>query len=178
MSTEPPITEPANIEAHHFLDDGGTPNHPVLCLVVMRETGAAGAADPADWFERRFSENDWGGTWRWKVYPYQHFHSTNHEVLGVSCGEARLLLGGEGGVEFRVNVGDVIVLPAGVGHKALDASGDFEVVGAYPGGKEPDLLRPGRCDPKAARRRIVRVPVPEKDPVYGEDGPLIRYWNP
>jgi uncharacterized protein YjlB len=171
------MTEPIHIESHHFLDDGGTPNHPVLCLLVMRGTGAANAADPAAWFERRFTRNGWGATWRWQVYPYQHYHSTNHEVLGVSRGESRLLLGGDEGVEFHVGVGDVIVLPAGVGHKCLEASGDFQVVGAYPGGDTPDILRPGEGDPAEVRRNISRVPVPDMDPVYGNDGPLVRYWK-
>ena len=171
------MSEAGEIACHRFPDDGGTPNHPDLGLVVMRETDAANAPDPAEWFERRFRENGWGATWRWTVYPYQHYHSTNHEVLGVSCGSATLLLGGDNGMELHVGVGDVIILPAGCGHKRLDASEDFQVVGAYPGGTKPDLLRPGEGDPREARRRISNVPVPKNDPVHGADGPLLRPWR-
>lgn len=177
MDPEESMSGPGSIVSHHFHDDGGTPNHPVLPVMVMQGTPAANTTEPAEWFERRFHQNGWGATWRWTVYPYQHYHSTNHEVLGVSCGNATILLGGEEGVEVRVGIGDVIVLPAGTGHKRVSSSGDFQVVGGYPGGCEPDLLRPGEGDPREIRRQIAAVPVPESDPVYGSEGPLLPYWK-
>ncbi len=167
----------ASIETRFFADDGRTPNSPRLPLIVMRRTEAADAEDPAAWFEMRFRANGWGGTWRWGVYPYQHFHSTSHEVLGVSRGSATLMLGGEQGGEFRVGVGDVLVLPAGLGHRCLDASEDFQVVGAYPGGQKPDLLRAGEGNMEAARGRIEKVPLPDSDPVYGAQGPVMEHWR-
>lgn len=168
---------PRKIEFQLFPDDGDTPNHPTLPLIIMRGTGAEEQGDPAAWFQRRFVSHDWGAPWRWTVYPYQHYHSTNHEVLGVSTGMAILLLGGKSGMEFEVGVGDAIIIPAGVGHKRLTASDDFRVVGAYPAGREPDLLRPGDADLHAARQRIARVPLPELDPVFGKDAPLQHYWK-
>ncbi len=165
------------IETRFFPDDGRTPNNPRLPLVVMRGTPAAEEDDPAAWFERQFTAHDWRATWRWGVYPYHHFHSTNHEVLGVSKGHARLMLGGENGAEFSVGVGDVIVIPAGVGHMCVSASDDFEVVGAYPGGKEPDLIRSGEGDIAAAHQRISKIGLPGLDPVYGADGPLFLHWR-
>ena len=98
-------------------------------------------------------------------------------MLGVSRGEATLLLGGRHGAEFRVKPGDVIVIPAGVGHKRVQATDDFEVVGAYPRGDVPDLARSGENDPETARRRISEVPLPENDPVYGAGGPLFAHWQ-
>ncbi|GAA5116568.1 hypothetical protein GCM10023212_03440 [Luteolibacter yonseiensis] len=86
-------------------------------------------------------------------------------------------MGGKSGEEFRVDVGDVIIIPAGVGHKRLDSSDDFQVVGAYPGGREPDLIAAGEGDISIARQRIAGVAAPELDPVYGADGPLLRYWK-
>lgn len=171
------MSHSAQIETHFFADDDRTPNHPGLPLIVMRNTEAAQSDDPAAWFEKRFTDHGWGSTWRWGVYPYQHFHSTNHEVLGVSRGSAKLLLGGEEGGEFEVTVGDVLVLPAGLGHMCLNASEDFQVVGAYPRGEQPDLMRPGESNPDAARGRIEKVPLPELDPVYGADGPLKDHWR-
>lgn len=168
------------MSVHHFPDDGRTPNHPELPLVVMQVAELREAADPARWLEVRFTANGWSGTWRWGVYPFHHFHTTNHEVLGVSSGTATLLLGGEKGGEFEVGLGDVIVLPAGLGHKCLRASPDFQVVGAYPGGDSPDLLRSGEVDPdemNEARRRVARVPLPERDPIHGSDGPLVQAWK-
>ena len=171
------MPSPETIETRLFEDDGATPNNPVLPLVVMRGTAASDADDPAAWFERTFAENGWGGLWRWSVYPYHHFHTENHEVLGVSSGTATLKLGGESGAEFQVGVGDVIVIPAGVGHKRQQASEDFQVVGAYPGGGAPDLLRTAGEDAESVRQRISEVPLPENDPVYGAGGPLFEHWR-
>jgi uncharacterized protein YjlB len=172
------MTTPDNrIEACIFPDDGRTPNHPALPLVIMRETAAADADDPAAWFEEKFVAHGWGATWRWGVYPYHHFHTTNHEVLGVSRGEATLMLGGENGAEYQVKSGDVIVIPAGVSHKCVEATKDFQVVGAYPRGKEPDLIRPENVDIAAATAAIAEVPFPEQDPIHGPDGPLFDHWK-
>ncbi|MEO5916275.1 MAG: cupin [Luteolibacter sp.] len=162
------------IETRLFADDGRTPNNPRLPLVVVRR--ASMVSEPADWFEQQFISSNWRGCWRWTVYPYHHFHSTNHEVLGVSRGTASLMFGGEQGEEFKVKVGDVIVIPAGVSHKRVDGSDDFQVVGAYPDGKEPDLILPG-YDLEAARRRIAHVAFPEQDPVFGVGGPLFDHWK-
>lgn len=175
MITETQST-PKSIQAVMFSDDGRTPNHPALPAVVMRGSGAEETEDPAAWFENRFMENDWSECWRYGVYPYHHFHTTNHEVLGVSRGTATILLGGEQGQNFDVGVGDVIVLPAGTGHKCIQSSDDFQVVGAYPSGIEPDLVRSGECDLIPLRSRITQVAVPLKDPVYGSDGPLFEFW--
>lgn len=170
------MSDSFQIESRLFQDDSRTPNNPELPLVVMRQTPAASAPDPAAWFEKTFTSHGWSGTWRWTVYPYQHFHSTNHEVLGVFRGRATLLLGGESGTEFEVGVGDVLVLPAGTGHMRVEASDDFQVVGAYPDGKEPDLILPG-YDLLAARQRISEVPLPEQDPISGKGGPLFDFWK-
>ena len=143
-----------NVEACFFEDDGATPNNPRLPLLLMRGTPAMKAVDPAAWLERKFISNGWTATWRWTVYPYHHYHTTSHEVLGVSRGTAILQLGGEGGRHFEVSTGDVIVIPAGVGHKRIDSTRDFQVVGAYPDGKEPDLIRSGEEDTASALRRI------------------------
>ena len=99
------------------------------------------------------------------------------EGYGINS-EALLKLGGSHGEEFRVRPGDVIIIPAGVGHQCLDASEDFQVVGAYPRGEEPDLLRSGEADLKVARERIAKVPLPEQDPLHGKDGPLLQLWTP
>lgn len=169
--------ERPKIESRLFPDDGETPNNPVLPLVIMHLSEAAAGPDAASWFEKRFEENGWGSTWRWTVYPYQHFHTTNHEVLGVSRGAATLMLGGARGAEFHVRKGDVIIIPAGVGHKRLEASGDFQVVGGYPDGKEPDLIRPGEEPVESCLDRITRVPMPRMDPVFGTSGFLFEHWK-
>lgn len=164
-------------ETKLFADDGKTVNNPNLPLVLMRGTAAKEQDDPAAWFEERFSENGWGSTWRWGVYPYHHFHTNTHEVLGVARGEAELLMGGAQGERFTVTVGDVIVIPAGVGHKCERSSSDFQVVGAYPGSNQPDLIKPGTDDPQRLRNAVNEVPLPSTDPVFGSTGPLFDHWD-
>lgn len=170
------MTAPPHLDTRFFKDDGKTPNNPTLPVVLMRHTAAADEPDPAAWFESRFSSHGWGACWRWGVYPYHHFHPDNHEVLGVFRGEATLMLGGANGEEFHVRPGDVIILPAGTGHKCQSSSGDFQVVGAYPDGMEPDLFRSGETELERLRHRIGEVAIPKQDPVFGEDGPLFEYW--
>lgn len=167
----------AKIESRLYENDGRTPNNPRLPLVIMRGTESAAADDCAAWLEEKFIAHGWSGVWRWGVYPYHHFHTNNHEVLGVSRGNARLMFGGENGDEYEVSVGDVIVIPAGLGHMGVETSKDFQVVGAYPGGKEPDLIRSGQGFIPSALKRIAVVPCPEQDPIFGVGGPLFDYWS-
>jgi uncharacterized protein YjlB len=168
----------ARLETARFADDGDTVNHPELPLILMRGTEAAEEADPAAWFEERFAANGWGASWRWGVYPFHHFHTNNHEVLGVARGEAELLMGGANGRRFTVRTGDVVVIPAGVGHKCERSSPDFLVVGAYPNSTGPDLVRSGEAEPAPLRAAVACVPLPARDPVYGSDGPVVAHWSP
>jgi uncharacterized protein YjlB len=165
------------VETHFFEDDGRTPNNSRLPALVVRAAGDPEMEDLASWFESRFESNDWGATWRWTVYPYHHFHSTNHEVLGVARGEATLMLGGEYGRECHVVRGDLLVIPAGVGHKLIKDQGGFQVVGGYPGGIEPDILLPSAPMLAAVHYRIAALPIPSKDPLTGGTTPLHEYWK-
>ena len=114
----------------------------------------------AAWFEARFAENCWSNSWRDGIYDFQHYHATTHEVLGVYAGRARVQLGGQGGPIHDLQAGDAVVIPAGCAHCRIEASLDFAVVGAYPGGAEPDLVRgPGIPDPG--------LPRPAADPILG-----------
>lgn len=155
-------------EALHFAPSGRVPNSglPVLLYRAALPAGSS-AAD----YEARFARHRWTNAWRDGVYPFHHYHSTAHEVLAISAGRATLRLGGEGGQDVAVAAGDVLVLPAGTGHKRIAASEDFQVVGAYPDGRDWDLIRADQASEEDVRRalaNIARVPVPEKDPVTGE----------
>src|SRR3954469_16661440 len=134
------------------------PNHPRFAVLVYR---AVAVADP----RARFAEHGWGGTWVSSVFDFHHFHSTSHEALAVLSGSATIELGGPQGQAFEVSAGDVLVLPAGTGHRrARDADG-FRVMGAYPAGQEDyDLLR---AADEAALTRIAALGVPPDDPVGG-----------
>ncbi|MEQ8816976.1 MAG: cupin domain-containing protein [Thalassobaculum sp.] len=162
------------VDAHLIPPGGGLPNNPRLPLLVYRGVLDL-AGDAAGRCETLFAGHGWGGAWRNGIFGYDHFHATMHEVLGIVRGRARVRFGGDGGPEAEVAAGDVVVIPAGVGHRNLGASGDFLVIGAYPGGGYPDTSTdPG---PDAAAR-VAQVPVPDQDPVYGPAGPLIERWTP
>lgn len=160
-----------------FADDGRTPNHPSYPVLLYKSAVAASVEDKGAWLEERYLTNGWSGTWRAGVYAFTHYHSTAHEVLGVSRGSAVLQLGGDDGRAIAMAAGDVVALPAGTGHRCLRNSDDFEVVGAYPEGQDPDLLRAGEGEIEAAREAIRAVPEPSADPLHGASGPLKSFWS-
>jgi uncharacterized protein YjlB len=140
------------------------PNHPRFAVLVYR--GVADAMDGATACRALFGRHGWGGAWIDGVFDFHHFHSTSHEVLGVVRGAATLELGGPQDRAFDVEAGDVVVLPAGTGHRRATGRDGFQVVGAYPAGQEDyDLLR---AADQAARDRIVALPPPPEDPVGGD----------
>lgn len=69
------------------------------------------------------------------------------------------------------------ILPAGVGHKRLDASADLLVVGAYPSGSDCDLMHDRPEAHLEALERIRKVSLPMTDPVYGVRGSLMDNWK-
>ena len=167
-----------DVQAFRFEDDGETPNNPRLPLVVYRAAvKLAGEHDPAAPFERAFARHGWGDGWRNGIYPFLHFHTATHEVLGIARGRATVEFGGAKGQALTVEAGDVVVLPAGTGHRRIEASGDLLVVGAYPRNASFDQKRPGQVDHEKAVAAIAEVPLPEMDPVHGREGPLMTLWK-
>jgi uncharacterized protein YjlB len=160
-----------------FKDDGSIPNNPLPVLIYQQAVRLDRADDPAAVFEELFSANQWGSSWRNGIYPYVHYHSSIHEVLGIARGRGRVRLGGDKGQEFDIEAGDVLVLPAGTGHHKLMSSEDFLVVGAYPPAGEYDECRGSKAERDKALVSIPKVPVPDSDPVLGKDGPLPRAWR-
>jgi len=168
-----------DIEAreYRFEDDGGIPNNPTLPLLVYPRALAADEQEPSRCKEL-LAENGWGGAWVDGVFPYHHYHSVSHEVLCVVDGKARITFGGPEGETVEVEAGDVVVIPAGVGHCRESSSAGFSVVGAYPRGQEDyDLRTGGEGERPGVLENIRNVPLPEADPLFGEGGPLIRRWS-
>jgi uncharacterized protein YjlB len=160
-------------ETFHFGDDGAVPNSS-LPLLVYR---AAVPPDP-DSIEQIFTENAWPPAWRDGVYPFHHFHTNTHEVLGVARGEAQVLFGGPTGQVLQVKAGDVVVIPAGVGHCNQGQSADLLIVGGYPAAApSADLHRGVSGEHDAAVRSVAAVPVPAEDPVAGRAGWLHGLWT-
>jgi uncharacterized protein YjlB len=124
-----------------------------------------------------FAANGWRQSWRDGIYPFRHFHTRTHEVLGVARGRVRIELGGRAGRRFDVRAGDVIVLPAGVSHRRIAASKDLLVVGSYPRGGDYDEPRAGELDVDEAAVRVRKVRKPAKDPVFGSRGALTTLWR-
>ena len=160
--------------AFGLADDGRIPNSRLP--VLLYRDAVRPARDPAAAFETLFAANGWGGSWRNGIYPFHHYHSTAHEVLGVYRGAATVQLGGERGVTQKVSAGDVLIIPAGVAHKNLGATGDFGVVGAYPPGQDWDMNYGRPEERPRTDRNISRVALPRTDPVYGAGGPLTEHW--
>jgi len=152
-------------------ESGGIPNNRVLPLVVYRAAvDLAGLDEPAAAFEELFTHNGWTGTWRNGVYPFHHYHSTCHEVLGCYSGDANIQMGGPDGPKVELKAGDVAILPAGTGHKRLFASGDFGVVGAYPPGQAFNMLYGHEGERPGADEAVAQVPKDVSDPLYGGEG--------
>ncbi len=162
----------ANVALEYFADGETIPNS-TLPVIFYRQAIAEPSAEA---LEALFDANGWPSAWRYGVYDFHHYHSTTHECLGVAKGTARLQLGGGVGRVFVVSAGDVVVLPAGTGHCNLGSSPDFLVVGAYPPGLSPDLLRGESGERPGADERVAKVPLPKTDPVGGQGGPILEKW--
>ncbi len=141
-----------------------------LPILLYRAVLPPHAAGKANVFRARFRSAGWKGIWTDTIYDYTHFHSNAHEVLGIAEGKVTLRLGGEEGSLFRLKAGDMLVLPAGVGHRRLGGDDGLKVIGAYPRGQSHfDMKRRGRVIPK--------VTLPSTDPFYGTAGPLLKIWR-
>ncbi|HVX92029.1 MAG TPA: cupin domain-containing protein [Xanthobacteraceae bacterium] len=161
-----------------FRDDGSIPNNPRLPLVIYRGgVDLKGSANPEAAIEEQFGRNGWGEMWRNGIYPYAHYHSQIHEAMGIARGRAKVRFGGDQGAEVDLGAGDVAILPAGTGHQCLWASPDLVVIGAYPPNGRYDLCRGSKAEHARALTAIAQVPLPDSDPAYGRNGPLLELWR-
>jgi uncharacterized protein YjlB len=175
MSKAPKDTP--RVVAHHLTAGGAIPNHPSWPLLVYPGAVAITGADPAAAFEALFDRNRWPAAWRNGVFPFHHFHTNSHEALGVYSGEVTVQFGGDDGIAVTARPGDVIVLPAGTGHKKLSSRGALGIVGAYPAGQHADMCTPLTSNAQRSAEAVARVALPECDPVYGAGGPLFEHWT-
>ncbi|WP_110668808.1 cupin domain-containing protein [Salinicola halophilus] len=171
----PSLTTP---QARAFEADAasGFPNSPLPAVIYRRvfEPEAFDASALAERFETLFTRHGWRPEWRYGLFDFDHFHSTAHEALGVFRGHARARLGGPHGAEIELHAGDVLILPAGVGHACLQDEDGFSMVGAYPPGQRWEVERGDVQALAAAKARVAAVALPDDDPVGGE---LLRLWR-
>ncbi|ARJ42431.1 hypothetical protein B1H58_10625 [Pantoea alhagi] len=174
-----PFAGTSNNPQHLMLamPSNGIPNNP-LPLIIYPRVVPNDVEDIAAWFEQRFTEHHWPPRWRADIFPWTHYHSNCHELLGVSAGWAEVLFGGESGRMVTLRMGDAVLIPAGVGHQQIAASEDFFTVGAYPAGMEPDTLRDDRSILENSLSTIKRVPLPQFDPLTGGEGAVTDFWHP
>jgi|SRR6185503_45072 len=160
-------------EKYHFKDDGKIPNskYPVL---LYRSAFELRGNDGAEWLEKRFAEHNWANSWRNGVYSFHHYHSNTHEVLGVYAGSALLQLGGERGEKIEVTAGDILIIPAGVGHKNMSSEG-LGIVGAYPDGRDWDVKKGLPGERPTVDENIAKLPIPAADPLWGKN--LAQIWQ-
>ncbi len=158
-----------------FKDDGKIPNSKYPLLVYKNAFSQRGS-EGAEWLEAQFASQNWTNSWRNGVFDFHHYHSITHEVLGIYSGKALLHLGGESGEKVEVEAGDIIIIPAGVGHKNL-GSENLGVVGAYPDGKMWDMKRGKPGERPEADENIAAVPLPTTDPFAGKDEGLRKLWK-
>lgn len=164
------------VETFHLKPVAEIPNS-ALPLVVYRHALPPELQTPAA-CQSLFAENDWVGNWVDGIFDYWHFHVTGHEVLGCVAGDADVGFGGEQGIEATFRAGDVVVIPAGIGHKRLSAKrGGFTVVGGYPPGQNGTISQPGDFPLAQAERLIAALALPKADPVLGHEGPLFAAWK-
>jgi uncharacterized protein YjlB len=163
-------------ETFYFKDDGKIPNNKYPLLLYRKGFANTEKKGAASQLIKQFAANNWTNSWDNGVYSFHHYHSTSHEVLGIYAGSALLQLGGEQGEKVKVEAGDIIVIPAGVGHKKLGASNDFGVVGAYPDGREWDLLKGDAGERPKADKNIAALPIPDFDPLLGKAEGLKKIW--
>ena len=192
------MLEANSIERVFLTESDGMPNNDKLPLILYRAAVDLGDEEPESVFEKIFSQHSWGNGFRGDTFPFHHYHSVAHEVVGFARGRAEIQFGGPAGPIHQVQAGDAVVIPAGVGHRRLDETPGFSSVGAYPAGQSPDLCVMSESDARIARQRsdmgvlnisvigekelqatranIAGTALPETDPILGNCGPIMTHW--
>ena len=101
------------IETHVLPGNGRIPNSR-LPLLIYRGAFEVGPVE----MEALFRTNEWPPDWHssFGMYPRHHFHSDTHELIAVTRGTLTGRFGGHDGISATLTTGDLVVIPAGVGH--------------------------------------------------------------
>lgn len=167
------------VKAIYLRENEPYPNNTLPVLYYLNALGNAleedyTADDVIAFFERNGYDNGWANG----ILDKHHFHSTAHEALACTKGQVTVQLGGPNANIYTLRKGDVVLLPAGTSHKKLDASENFEIVGAYPtNGAQHDMQYGNASDYDAILALIADVPKPLTDPVTNSPKDIDEYWN-
>jgi len=166
------------IEDHVFKTNKNFPNNK-LPLLIYKNACMLGKQKKiaVQLLQKIFNKNNWKNSWSNGIYSFHHYHSNTHECMGIVSGKAWVIFGGTGGIKLLLEKGDVVIIPAGVGHKCSKASADFLCVGAYPGGVEYDTNLGTTEQFTKAKLRVEKLPKPSLDPVFGKEGFLKSFWK-
>jgi uncharacterized protein YjlB len=163
---------------HILKESGFIPNNPKLPVLIYKNVIDFSTRNHSDAIQNKYGENHWYRSWVNGIYDFNHYHSNNHEVLGVAKGQCTVCLGGDDGIEVNIEKGDLLVLPAGTSHRNLSCSSNFTCVGAYSINREYNMKYGRNEDEKeSSLEMILSLPLPHTDPLFGSDGPLIKYWK-
>ncbi|MCF8229764.1 MAG: cupin domain-containing protein [Bacteroidales bacterium] len=171
------IQKPFDIIKHQLDENGNYPNNPRLPLLIYLQAIELKSPDTERPIEDLLEKNNWKNAWRNGILTNHHFHSNTHEVLVVYSGKALVMFGGPKGPEEVLKAGDVALLPAGTTHKKIQDDNHFACIGAYPDGKAYNMHHGNPEELEEVKDKIKTVKVPELDPIYGEKGPIIKYWK-
>ena len=162
-----------NVKTFQFKDDGSIPNNQ-KCPVILYPEALKESPEKSNSVLIKTIGRKAGQMVSLTTIITTAIHM---KFLVLSMDLRFLQLGGEQGTKVEMHQGDVVVLPAGTGHKRIQASSDFKIAGAYPDGMEHDLKKGNPDERPDVLENIQSVPLPDQDPVYGEQGPLLRLWK-
>lgn len=190
---------PKGSTQHFLIGEADTsPNNEKLPLILYKGAVQFGDEEPESVLEEIFWGNAWADGFRDGIFPFHHYHSNAHEVVGFARGRAVIQFGGPTGTVVEVEAGDTAVIPAGVSHCRLDDAPGISVVGAYPHHQVPDVCVLSESDEKIAECRpetsgldiklidakqlsaikasIATTILPDTDPIWGNTGPISDLW--
>lgn len=165
-----------NITRELLREDGPFPNNGLLPLLHYTQAFQIAPEEEVDLIKELLETNGWTNTWVDTIYDQHHYHSNTHEVLVALSGTARVQFGGPNGAALTFEKGDVVIIPAGVAHMKLEEADGFSCLGAYPDGRQYDMNYGKEGERPQTDENIKAVPLPQNDPLYGHDGPLIKNW--
>ncbi|MDI6029288.1 hypothetical protein QBK99_24315 [Corticibacterium sp. UT-5YL-CI-8] len=163
------------IEKHFFEGNGRIPNSR-LPLLIYRNVIRWDVST----MEAIMRQNKWIPSWHAHdgMWPRHHFHSEAHEFICVTRGVHTGNFGGHNGIYSQLNAGDVVVIPAGVGHRGLQVSDDLDLTGGFHEGFGVVDFRMGF--PEEYYELTIRareIPLIDYDPFFGVAGPLAKIWK-